>query len=55
MPSKSNRIRASGRLEIERGNGEAALRYLAEAKAGLPTGDWPVTEEYEARARALLD
>jgi Tfp pilus assembly protein PilF len=48
-------LRASGRLEVERGDGEAALRYLAEARAGLPTEAWPAIDELESRARALLE
>jgi tetratricopeptide (TPR) repeat protein len=48
-------LRASGRLEIERGDGEAALRYLAEARAGLPTGEWGAVDQLEVQARALLD
>lgn len=48
-------LRASGRLEVLRGDGEAALRYLAEARAGLPTEEWSKIDELEAQARALPD
>jgi tetratricopeptide (TPR) repeat protein len=53
--SRSYVLRASGRLEVLRGDGEAALRYLAEARAGLPTEEWPKIDELEAQARALPD
>ena len=45
-------LRASGRLEIERGNAESALRYLAEARSGLPVEEWGPIDALEEQARA---
>lgn len=47
--------RTSGRIALAQGKGEDALRFFAEARAGLDTSFWPELDSLEADARALSD
>lgn len=47
--------RTSGRLSLLLGDGAAALRHFARARAGLPESAHAELDELEARARELVD
>jgi hypothetical protein len=47
--------RTSGRLALAQGRGEDAIRFFAEARAGLDTSFWSELDSLETEARALAD